>query len=314
VLNAGGCHTNPITPPLFLLLLFSPHYSPSLPITPLHSPLLPFTPLHSPSLPFTPLHSPSLPFTPLHSPSLPFTPLHSPLLPFTPHYSPSLPITPLLPSTCLRRSAHFKMARKYRKISPSTIVQKLEAQRQLYGSKLLELTPTQDEKAMQVLKLWTISDARTRSWARGRARTLLESIYNNEFLGVDVFLLCALSTSTTQLAIVDPGTCVSHIQKWWLTVEHPAGLSDTAKSFESRHWSVFSTFKRLVTFLSAIKDRILIRSTQPTSAYSCTSHITRTLQISRNKGLMSNSENDMPSVRSTATEHRLRHRWQKRKD
>lgn len=145
------------------------------------------------------------------------------------------------------------MARKYRKVSSSTIIQNLDAQRQLYGSRPLELTPTQNGKVMQVLNLWRTVDARTRVWARGRARTLLESVYNNEFLGVDVFLLCALSTSATQLAIVDPSTCVSHIQKWWLSVEHPAGLSDTAKSFESRHWSVFSTFKRLVNPFPKLK-------------------------------------------------------------
>ncbi|KAL5335632.1 hypothetical protein BJX70DRAFT_390554 [Aspergillus crustosus] len=136
------------------------------------------------------------------------------------------------------------MARKYRKISPFTIIGNLEAKRQLFGPEPLDLIRTQDEKATQMLKLWQNADPQTRSWTRGRARTLLESVYNNKSLGVDIFFLCTFSTSITQLAKVDPSICVSHIQKWWLSVEHPAGLSATAKAFETRHWSFFSTFGR----------------------------------------------------------------------
>ncbi|KAL4960577.1 uncharacterized protein BDV14DRAFT_182304 [Aspergillus stella-maris] len=130
------------------------------------------------------------------------------------------------------------MARKHRKITPSIIIQKLETRRRLFGPEPIDLVKTQEEKATQILTLWRDADPRTRGWARNRARTLMESVYIN--FSVEVFFLCSLSTSITELAKIDPIICASSIREWWSEADHPAGLTHTAKSFETRHWDVFS--------------------------------------------------------------------------
>ncbi|KAB8067213.1 hypothetical protein BDV29DRAFT_186580 [Aspergillus leporis] len=135
------------------------------------------------------------------------------------------------------------MTRKYRAISPTTIVEGLEVQRQLFGQQPAELIKAQEDKVTQFLTLWTAPDRESQRWVRRRARTLLESVYNETSMGIDVFLLCTQSASVTRLARIDPIICKSHIQKWWSKVEHPQGLSFAGKACESRHWSVFSKFR-----------------------------------------------------------------------
>ncbi|RAL14195.1 uncharacterized protein BO97DRAFT_279685 [Aspergillus homomorphus CBS 101889] len=136
------------------------------------------------------------------------------------------------------------MTRKYCLVTPSMIVANLEAQRLLFIQEGYELLQTQKNKSDQFLNLWQIPDRQSQRWVRNRARALLEIIYNKKSLGIEVFLLCALGTSTSRLARVDPVNCESQIAKWWATVEHPSSLAPVAKAYESRRWSVFSAFAR----------------------------------------------------------------------
>ena len=62
---------------------------------------------------------------------------------------------------------------------------------------------------------------------RYRARTLLSDVFSG--VGPEVFLLCTLCTTISKLATVSLKVLIPELRRWWKTVSHPTGLTETAR-------------------------------------------------------------------------------------
>ena len=69
--------------------------------------------------------------------------------------------------------------------------------------------------------------SKQRRSTRYRARTLLSDVFSG--VGLEVFLLCTLCTTISKLATVSLKTLIPELRRWWKTVSHPAGLTETAR-------------------------------------------------------------------------------------
>ena len=69
--------------------------------------------------------------------------------------------------------------------------------------------------------------SKQRRSSRSRAYTLLGDVFLGA--GPEVFLLCTLCTSISKLATVSLKGLIPELRRWWKTVPHPAGLTETAR-------------------------------------------------------------------------------------
>jgi hypothetical protein len=134
--------------------------------------------------------------------------------------------------------------RRIRKLSTFEIIPLLESQRKLFSETKDDLLDSQTEQLAQCLELWLVPDSESRQASRKKARTFLAYLFNDKALGADVFLLCGLGISVTKLGTVNSTEAVYEIRKWWRQVEHPLGLTETAKEYIREHHSVFSILER----------------------------------------------------------------------
>jgi hypothetical protein len=63
-------------------------------------------------------------------------------------------------------------------------------------------------------------------YARSRARTLLVDVFTG--LGAEVFLLCTLTMSITDLSKVPQKRMLPKLREWWKAATHPNGLTQIA--------------------------------------------------------------------------------------
>jgi hypothetical protein len=68
--------------------------------------------------------------------------------------------------------------------------------------------------------------SRSRRSVRLRARSLLVDVFTG--LGPEVFLLCTLAASISNLATIPKKGLVPELRRWWKTVSHPKGLTEIA--------------------------------------------------------------------------------------
>ena len=61
---------------------------------------------------------------------------------------------------------------------------------------------------------------------RRRVQVLLADLFSS--LGTEVFLLCTLAASITDLSRVDQHGLLPRVGEWWNNVSHPAGLTAVA--------------------------------------------------------------------------------------
>lgn len=69
--------------------------------------------------------------------------------------------------------------------------------------------------------------SKQRRSTRHRAHTLLCDVFSG--VGPEVFLLCTLCTTISKLATVSLKSLIPELRRWWKTVSHPAGLTETAR-------------------------------------------------------------------------------------
>jgi hypothetical protein len=136
------------------------------------------------------------------------------------------------------------MVRRSRKLCTPKIIPLLESQRKLFSETKDDLLDLQKGQLAQCLQLWLVSDSSSRHAARKKARSFLSCVYNDSSLGADVFLLCALGVSVTQLGTVNSIEAVYEIRKWWRQVEHPVGLTETSREYVLEHSSIFAILER----------------------------------------------------------------------
>jgi hypothetical protein len=63
-------------------------------------------------------------------------------------------------------------------------------------------------------------------YSRLRARTFLLDVFTG--LGADVFLLCTLAVSITDLSKISHKSTFPTLREWWKTALHPRGLTEVA--------------------------------------------------------------------------------------
>ena len=63
-------------------------------------------------------------------------------------------------------------------------------------------------------------------YSRLRTRTFLLDVYTG--LGADVFLLCSLAVSITDLSTMQHKSTFPKLREWWKTTLHPRGLTEAA--------------------------------------------------------------------------------------
>lgn len=129
-------------------------------------------------------------------------------------------------------------------LDASQISHILEIERTRFTEVKDDLLEPQKVQIDACLGLWLIPDKSSRQWGRKRARQFLEAIYNDKSLGKDVFLLCAIGIVVTRLGRINLVEAVSVIRKWWRSVDHPHGLTETAEEYVQERQDAFSKIKR----------------------------------------------------------------------
>jgi hypothetical protein len=136
------------------------------------------------------------------------------------------------------------MTRRIRHLETSEVIHLLDVQRKLFSEVKDDLLDPQTDQLDLCLQLWLNPDPSSRQWARAKARSFLGMVYNDEPLGAEVFLLCALGIGVTKLGTINVVEAVSEIRKWWRDVEHPGGLAKSAKDYVLEHRDIFSKIER----------------------------------------------------------------------
>jgi hypothetical protein len=115
----------------------------------------------------------------------------------------------------------------------SWLIDQLAKERETFNDDVYPLNDNQNKRFESYLELLREDEnsinkgSIQRTSRRRKVRMLLRNIFLS--LGVDVFLLCTLSTSITELAQVQESGLIQHIGDWWKTDHHPPkGLLETA--------------------------------------------------------------------------------------
>ena len=115
------------------------------------------------------------------------------------------------------------------KMSVASLVDQLETERSTFDENAYPLAKYQQDAfqlCCDLLREPNVSKPTKRDYARLRARTLLLDVFTG--LGAEVFVLCTLAVSITDLSKVPHKHALPTLREWWKKASHPPGLTVTA--------------------------------------------------------------------------------------